>query len=399
MYNISKLKEIFEETKCDVLVAVTKENVQYFSGFSPVCKTLRPYTSDTYIVIHKDDLSTINVIHSLGEIDQVIDKYPDVQLNKVYTYGDFYREYIEADLNNDERKIKEYSQKQYNYNSANEALLAMLKDLKAKSVLLDDEGLNFKKYKEISWKLKNLDLIDGSYEIKRIRSIKTESEIQLLKKSANIIEYAINHINNLSNTSLTEDLIVKEFNKCVASYGGIPVLPMIKIGRQSVGGQRQPSNSVEFPEESFIWFDCDISYKGYWSDVARIIISKHSQYKYQKEYNILHQAQREAIQKLRPGMKASEAYNLVMNYATQNGMKHYKRNHIGHGIGLEPYEMPVLSRDNDQVIEENMVLCIETPYYEYGLGALHVEDLVLIKEEGNIVLNQTSGDLIEWEDE
>ncbi|UTP75846.1 aminopeptidase P family protein (plasmid) [Staphylococcus epidermidis] len=174
---------------------------------------------------------------------------------------------------------------------------------------------------------------------------------------------------------------------------------MIKIGRQSVGGQRQPNNSVEFPEESFIWFDCDISYKGYWSDVARIIISKHSQYKYQKEYNILHQAQREAIQKLRPGMKASEAYNLVMNYAIQNGMKHYKRNHVGHGIGLEPYEMPVLSRDNDQVIEENMVLCIETPYYEYGLGALHVEDLVLIKEEGNIVLNQTSGDLIEWEDE
>lgn len=71
---------------------------------------------------------------------------------------------------------------------------------------------------------------------------------------------------------------------------GVPVLPMIKIGRQSVGGQRQPNNSVEFPEESFIWFDCDISYKGYWSDVARIIISKHSQYKYQKNiiYYIKH---------------------------------------------------------------------------------------------------------------
>ena len=98
MYNINKLKEIFNENNCDTLIAVTKENIRYFSGFSPVCKTLRPYTSDVYILIHRDDLSTINVIHSLGEIDQILDKYPDVKLNKVYTYGEFYREHFGLEL-------------------------------------------------------------------------------------------------------------------------------------------------------------------------------------------------------------------------------------------------------------------------------------------------------------
>lgn len=396
MYNINKLKEIFDGNNCDVLIAVTKENIRYFSGFSPVCKTLRPYTSDVYILIHRDDLSTINVIHSLGEIDQILDKYPDVKLNKVYTYGEFYREHFGLELSDDEKVINKYSQKSFNYSAAHEALCAMLKDLKAKTVLLDEEGINFKKYYELKDKLKNLDIINGSSEIKKIRSVKTEKEIQLLKKSANIIEDAINHIKNLPYTKLTEEVIVQEFNKCVASYGGIPTLPMIKIGRGAVGGQRLPNNYAEFPNEKFIWFDCDICYKGYWSDVARIIISQFNQYKYHEAYGVLYQAQREAIQKIQPGMKAREVYSIVMDYVTQNGMTHYKRNHVGHGIGLEPYEMPVLSKNNDQIIEENMVLCVETPYYEYGVGALHVEDLIVVKKGGNIILNQTSGELIEW---
>lgn len=192
MYNINKLKETFNKNNCDVLIAVTKENIRYFSGFSPVCKTLRPYTSDVYILIHRDDLSTINVIHSLGEIDQILDKYSDVKLNKVYTYGEFYRENFGLELSDDEKVINKYSQKNFNYSDASEALFAMLKDLKAKKILLDEEGINFKKYYELKDKLKNIDIINGSYEIKKIRSVKTEKEIQLLKKSANIIEYAIN---------------------------------------------------------------------------------------------------------------------------------------------------------------------------------------------------------------
>lgn len=48
MYNINKLKEIFDGNNCDVLIAVTKENIRYFSGFSPVCKTLRPYVNGGY---------------------------------------------------------------------------------------------------------------------------------------------------------------------------------------------------------------------------------------------------------------------------------------------------------------------------------------------------------------
>nr|WP_157821113.1 M24 family metallopeptidase [Macrococcus caseolyticus] len=47
-----------------------------------------------------------------------------------------------------------------------------------------------------------------------------------------------------------------------------------------------------------------------------------------------------------------------MNEVKNNGIPHYKRNHVGHGIGLKPYELPVLSENNIELIEDGMVLCI-----------------------------------------
>ena len=63
---------------------------------------------------------------------------------------------------------------------------------------------------------------------------------------------------------------------------------------------------------------------------------------------------------------------------------------VGHSIGAEVYEQPILADGNDVVIEAGMVINIETPYYEFGVGAVHVENPFVVAESGpNVVL--TSG--------
>ncbi|MDH8713517.1 Xaa-Pro peptidase family protein [Staphylococcus epidermidis] len=397
MYNVCELENMFKELDYDTYIATTKENIQYLSGFSPVCKVLRPYTSDVFIIVHRSVPNKIHIVHSKGEIDQVLDSYSDVGF--VNTYGEFYRE----DENKyrktiDDVKLEEFSSEENNYPNAIEGLKNILEKLHSKKILIDEEGLTHAKYKIIAEKLNVYEMKDASYYLKKVRSIKTDVEIKLLQKSSNILEQAILDVTELK-LPTNEEEIVKTFNTSIAKNGGISNLPMIKIGEHSVGGQRQPKENIIFNEHNFVWFDCDISYKGYWADVARILTTNKNAYVNKEYYSILLNAQKKAIDFIKPGMKAKDVYKFVMNYVRKNGIPHYKRQHVGHGIGLEPYELPVLSPYNEETIEENMVLCIETPYYEYGVGAIHVEDLVLIQKNKNIVLNKTNGNIIEKDDD
>lgn len=393
MYNRTEIEKILNEENADVFIATTKENFKYLTGFFPVCKQLRPYNSEVFAVIHKNNLDEIHIIHSLGEIDQVLDAYSNIGI--VHTYGKFYRERREhCLLTKEELKLLQYSNPKTNYDTSFLALIELLKKLSVSNIVLDEEGLNNSQYTKLSDYLSNYNVLKGSHLIKKVRSIKTNKEIELLRKSANILEKSIMHIKDLIySEQVDEKAIVQEFNTQVSKQGALPVLPMIKVGRESVGGQRKPNNT-KLTDESFIWFDCDIVYEGYWADVARIVVKNPNYYKHKDYFNILRNAQRSAIERIKPGMHAYEVYDLVMNEVKNNGIPHYKRNHVGHGIGLEPYELPVLSENNIELIEDGMVLCIETPYYEYGIGAIHIEDLVLIKNDGNIVLNETDGHLI-----
>ena len=66
----------------------------------------------------------------------------------------------------------------------------------------------------------------------------------------------------------------------------------------------------------------------------------------------------------------------------REGIPHYQRSHVGHGIGLDGYDAPNIAPSNSEVFEEGMVICVETPYYEMGFAGLQVEDTMVITKDG-----------------
>jgi Xaa-Pro aminopeptidase len=75
-------------------------------------------------------------------------------------------------------------------------------------------------------------------------------------------------------------------------------------------------------------------------------------------------------------------------------LPHYQRSHVGHGIGIDGYDVPALSPSSKDIVEEGMVLCVETPYYELGLWGLQVEDMLVVRRNGVESLMSTDGCLM-----
>jgi Xaa-Pro aminopeptidase len=76
-----------------------------------------------------------------------------------------------------------------------------------------------------------------------------------------------------------------------------------------------------------------------------------------------------------------------------SGIPDYERPHVGHGVGLELYEWPLVTSSERDRLEEGMVLNIELPYAIRGVGGLQIEETIVVRADGYELLTAASRSL------
>ena len=102
-----------------------------------------------------------------------------------------------------------------------------------------------------------------------------------------------------------------------------------------------------------------------------------------------------AMELLKPGAIPSKIFEETVAAVAKAGVKDYAKSaeFCGHGIGIECRDYPIfrhpvktknpfLPGTYDLPIEEGMVVCIEVPYREFGLGGFQIEYTLLVKKDG-----------------
>lgn len=391
LYNLHRLVRLMASNGMDALIATCRENILYLAGFDSVIKTLNPYHGQSYVIVCADSPSTIHVVLPRGEADQVFDA--SAVVGEVAVYGTFYRENSSSGrLTSDESRLVQITEDAVASSNGLSALLTLLEhlDLLHATIGVDEDGIAPALHATLTASLAQARLISASETFRAIRSVKTRFEVEQLRYAARCVENAITHTANTLRVGISETEIARTFEIALVEQGARPALTMLKIGRHAVSGQRRQSSDITAGRGDFVWFDCDALYNGYWADIARVYALGELK-RGEKKLQALFNGQEVAIEKVRPGMTGGEVFDLTMSAVHSSGFPEYRRHHVGHGIGLEPYERPILAPGNSDKIEAGMVISIETPYYEFGLGALHFEDPILVGESGNELLTLQSG--------
>lgn len=391
LVNVQRLTNKMDEHNLDGVVAATQPNVHYFAGFWSLALSGFPYEGQCYAVVTREDVIKPVVVTSTVEMDQVQDGFP---VKGTVNFGRFYREgpFEGVELTENELQLKKMSMESEPFPGPLEGLFNALETLGLtdKKVALDELGLRAGFYEKIQEKFPRAQFSHGSAMLRWVRKVKTAEEVRRLREAARITERAMLSATGIAREGVTEYEIAREFERSIVGQGALPRFTLIRIGRNAVAGQRQPDRTP-LKKGDTIWFDTGALYQGYWSDIARIFSLGEPDPRARKIYDAMLAGEEAGIAGTRVGMTGSELFAITMQASREAGHPNYRRHHVGHGIGSEVYEAPLLNPDSKDVIEAGDVINIETPYYEFGLGALHIEDPYLVKSEGNHQLLTTLG--------
>ena len=102
-----------------------------------------------------------------------------------------------------------------------------------------------------------------------------------------------------------------------------------------------------------------------------------------------------AIAAVRPGLSCRELDAVARDFIAERGYGEYFGHGLGHGVGLDIHEKPVISPRSESIIEEGMVFTIEPGIYIPGFGGVRIEDTVVVTTDGCRLLTRSPKELIQ----
>ncbi len=383
--NVPRAQRLLHEQGLDGLLAASAiPNVFYLSGIWR--------RGEVAAAIHRDRPAAPWVAIPRSEVDYTLEAAPG--LAGVVSYGTFYRELdAAASLSEREAQVRALGVDLEPQPTFLEALIAILTEagLAKATVGYDERGLDPALAGALERRLPGLSLVRAAATFRQIRMVKTPEEIERLTRGVRITEEAIAEAVGGAREGMAEREMSLGFEVAQVRRGAQPNIGHVGFGRSGALGM------LNFPEDrlqrgDLIRFDVGCIYRGYASDTARTFGFGRPADKALKYYDATLAGEDAAIGMIAPGVVAAEVFHATVEAVRRAGIPHYRRQHVGHGIGvgLAGYDPPLLGPADRTALEPGMVLEVETPYYELGMGGLQVEDTVLVTESGCRVLTTLS---------
>ena len=239
------------------------------------------------------------------------------------------------------------------------------------------------------------ELVPISGVIEKLRLIKTDQEINILKEATQIADAAFEHILTYIKPGITELDVSNELEFFMRKQGAVSSSfdIIVASGHRSALPHGVASSKV-IESGEFVTLDFGAFYKGYNSDITRTVAVGTPSDELVNIYNVVLEAQLRGMKGIKAGITGREADALTRDYITEKGFGEYFGHSTGHGLGMEVHEGPSLSLKSDTVLEPGMVVTVEPGIYIAGLSGVRIEDDTVVTADGNESLSHSTKELI-----
>ena len=283
------------------------------------------------------------------------------------------------------------------------------------TLLVEGDSLSYNEYTRLASAFPSSRILPGGTAlIRQVRAVKTPFEIGMIRQSAASHDMLYRHIPKLYTPGMTDLEFSIEIERAARQHGSLGIFRIfgrsmeIFMGNVLAGENADTPTPYDFAmggaglddslpigcngtlikQGSTVMVDLCGNFTGYMTDMSRTFsvgqIPELAHRAHATSRNI-HETLRAMA---RPGVAAAEMYNTAYDIAAKAGLSDYFMGHtqhagfIGHGVGIEINELPVLAPRSRDILAEGNIIAIEPKFVIPGTGAVGVENTYLVTGNG-----------------
>lgn len=384
-HQIDRLTATLEREGLGAFIATSAENVFYMTGFRSLnhaifrAQQFALWTPRGAALV----VPAVDVPHMLSD---------GIAVDHVGAFGGFVCSFADA-LGPDEGKIRERTEPRAP--SPGHALGSALEALGVRDgrIGLDESNLTPAAWERLTARLAGHTVVPAAAALLTARRVKSPYEIECLARSLSIAEEALNAVMQMLKPGVTEREAAAVYqNEILKRDAGLYPFSIAFGERTWISLPPPTERALKMGE--LARFDVGAIFKGYYSTVARTAVMGEPSPRQLAAAEAVQAGLEAGIDAVKPGATAGQVYDAVMTATREAGLPNFQRGHVGHAIGLEPYERPKLDAGKATPLEAGEVLRIEVPHLEIGWGGVALRDTVLVTTTGSRVLNRSARGLV-----
>jgi Xaa-Pro aminopeptidase len=234
----------------------------------------------------------------------------------------------------------------------------------------------------------------GKDRVEKLRAVKDAGELAEIREAIDIAQRAFGMFRAMLRPTDTEKELTDAMEAYVRRAGGTATAftSIIAVGPRAALPHAPPSNAA-VDEAGLLLVDWGASGRLYKSDLTRVIATRKITPKLEKVHAVVLKAQQKAIRAIRPGAACKAVDAEARGVIEAEGYGKFFGHGLGHGIGLQIHEAPMMRPNSEAVLQAGNVVTVEPGIYLPGWGGVRIEDDVLVTPDGCEVLTSLPREL------
>ena len=241
-------------------------------------------------------------------------------------------------------------------------------------------------YRVLKDAMQGCEIVDAVFTLERLRAVKTEAELQLLRQASEGVIDAMLAVFSAVRPGQTKHEVVEALRREETARGLLFEYCLVTAGESL---NRAPSDQVLVAGD-IMSLDSGGNYRGYIGDLTRMGILGEPDAELHELLEQIDEVQQAARKPLRDGVIGAEIYAAVEPLVQR--LPAGKASFVAHGMGLIRHEAPRLTAsgtwpysafDRNRPLQAGMVLSIETTLQHPQRGFIKLEDTVAITVNGH----------------
>ncbi|MCZ3385480.1 MAG: Xaa-Pro peptidase family protein [Actinomycetia bacterium] len=231
--------------------------------------------------------------------------------------------------------------------------------------------------------------------LRELRMIKSKGEIDHLRRAGRAIDSVHEQVPDLLRPGRTEREIGDDIAEAIIAAGHVSVdFVIVASGPNGASPHHEVSDRRLTVGDPVVVDIGGTMPSRYCSDSTRMYALGHAPDEFLQYYGVLQEAQRRAVESVRPGVTAESVDAVARTTITEAGYGDRFVHRTGHGIGLQTHEEPYIVEGNSEPLKAGMVFSVEPGIYLPGRHGARIEDIVVVTGDGAESLNNTTHDLV-----